>query len=139
MRKYEEMTRADSCLARARDEEMTFVLLGRDVAAPAAIRAWIAERIRLGKNRPDDAQVREAEQCARTMEADRPGPATTEDPRDPAALPIAEMVRCARWTINLIQVGGLIPRDVAADLACHVLALAGALEGRTRWTVGDPR
>jgi hypothetical protein len=58
-------------MARARDDEMTFVLLGRDQAAPVAIRAWIAERIRLGKNRPDDAQVLEAEQCARTMEAER--------------------------------------------------------------------
>lgn len=65
------MTDPSSCMGKARDDEMTFVLLGRDVAAPAAIRAWIAERIRLGRNRPDDPQVVEAEQCARTMEAER--------------------------------------------------------------------
>jgi hypothetical protein len=51
---------------------MTFVLLGRDAAAPAAIRAWIVERIRLGKNQPGDEQIIEAEECARSMEAERP-------------------------------------------------------------------
>jgi hypothetical protein len=52
---------------RARDDELTFVLLGRDAAAPAAIRAWIAERIRLGKNRVGDVQLIDAEMCAQTM------------------------------------------------------------------------
>jgi hypothetical protein len=56
---------------KARNDEMTFVLLGRDAAAPVAIRAWIAERIRLGKNSPNDSQVVEAELCARTMEKER--------------------------------------------------------------------
>jgi hypothetical protein len=58
----------NGCMAKARDDEMTFVLLGRDAAAPVAIRAWIAERIRIGKNHPGDSQVTEAEMCARTME-----------------------------------------------------------------------
>lgn len=71
MRKHDELTNPSSCLNRARYHEWTFVLLGRDAAAPAAIRAWIAERIRLGKNTPDDAQVVEAEQCARAMEAEQ--------------------------------------------------------------------
>jgi hypothetical protein len=75
MRKRDELTDPASCMSRARDGEMTFVLLGRDAAAPATIRSWIAERLRLGKNRPDDPQVVEAEQCARTMEAERTGPA----------------------------------------------------------------
>jgi hypothetical protein len=68
MRKQAELTNPESCMGRAGDQEMTFVLLGRDAAAPFAIRAWIAERIRLGKNAPDDPQIREAEECARTME-----------------------------------------------------------------------
>lgn len=71
MRKRDELTDPNSCMCRAHDDEMTFVLLGRDAAAPAAIRAWIEERIRLGKNTRDDPQVIEAEQCARTMEDDR--------------------------------------------------------------------
>jgi hypothetical protein len=73
MRKRDELTSPAACMVRARDDEMTFVLLGRDAAAPAAIRAWIAERIMLGKNRPGDAQVVEAEQCARVMEDERRG------------------------------------------------------------------
>ena len=71
MRKRDELTSPQACMVRARDDEMTFVLLGRDAAAPVAIRAWIAERIRLGKNQPDDAQIVEAEQCAQIMEQER--------------------------------------------------------------------
>jgi hypothetical protein len=58
-------------MSKALDDEMTFVLLGRDRAAPVAIRAWIAERIRLGKNQPNDDQIIEAEVCAIVMEAER--------------------------------------------------------------------
>lgn len=64
MRKRDETTRADTCLARAHSEEMIFVLLGRDPAAPEAIRAWIGARIRLGKNKRDDAQILHALECA---------------------------------------------------------------------------
>jgi hypothetical protein len=71
MRKRDELTDPRACMVRARDDEMTFVLRARDAAAPVAIRAWIAERVRLGKNRPDDPQVVEAERCARIMEAER--------------------------------------------------------------------
>jgi hypothetical protein len=48
MRKKDELTDPGSCMSRAGDEEMTFVLLGRDAAAPVAIRAWIEERVRIG-------------------------------------------------------------------------------------------
>lgn len=50
MLKRDELTDPNSCLSRAKDDEMCFVLLGRDYAAPLAIVAWIDERIRLGKN-----------------------------------------------------------------------------------------
>lgn len=70
MRKSEELTNPESCMMRAYPDEMTFVLLERDKAAPVAIRAWIRERIRLGKNTPDDAQIIEAEACAKYMEAE---------------------------------------------------------------------
>jgi hypothetical protein len=72
VRKLDELTNPNSCMSKAKDGEMTFVLLGRDAAAPAAIRAWIKERIRLGKNQPGDRQVTEAAACADTMEAERP-------------------------------------------------------------------
>lgn len=71
MRKHAELKNPQSCMSRARLEEMTFVLLGRDAAAPVAIRAWIKERIRIGKNRLGDAQLVEAESCAMRMEIER--------------------------------------------------------------------
>lgn len=73
MIKRHELNDSQSTLSRADDYEMLFILLGRDVAAPVAIRAWIMERIRLGKNQPDDAQILEAELCALRMEAERSG------------------------------------------------------------------
>jgi len=71
MRKHEELTNPSSCMNRARDDEWTFVLLGRDAAAPAAVRAWIEERVRLGKNRRDDAQILEAERWIVTVTAEQ--------------------------------------------------------------------
>jgi len=61
MRKRDELTDPNSCMSRARDDEWTFVLLGRDEAATVAVRAWINERLRLGKNTEDDPQIIEAE------------------------------------------------------------------------------
>lgn len=71
MIKREELRNGDSCLNRALFDEMLFVLLGRDVAAPATIRFWIEERIRLGKNTRDDRQIVEALECAEWMEQHR--------------------------------------------------------------------
>ena len=68
MRKKDELSSANSCMAHAHPDEMVFVLLGRDAAAPAAIRAWADERVRLGKNKADDAQIVEARACADAME-----------------------------------------------------------------------
>lgn len=67
MIKREELTNPASCMSRAKDDEMTFVLLGRDAAAPAAIHAWVSERIRLGKNTVNDSQIIEALRCAEAM------------------------------------------------------------------------
>jgi hypothetical protein len=71
MIKREELTNPKSCMSRAADGEMTFVLLARDVSAPFAIRTWVAERIRRGKNKWDDPQILEAEHCADYMEQQR--------------------------------------------------------------------
>lgn len=70
MRKKDELSKHQTCMNTAHPEEMTFVLLGRDVAAPAAIRAWVAERLRLGKNKETDGQILEALACAMVMEAE---------------------------------------------------------------------
>lgn len=71
MRKCDELNNPASCMSRARQSEMTFVLLGRDQASPQTIRYWCAERIRLGKNKLEDAQIQEALRCAETMEQER--------------------------------------------------------------------
>lgn len=71
MKKSEELTNPNSCMSRAKDDEMTFVLLARDASAPGAIIAWVADRIRSGKNGPRDAQIIEAIACAREMERQR--------------------------------------------------------------------
>ena len=68
MRKFDEITRQNSCLNKAEPDEPLFVLLGRDPAAPSVIRAWVGERLRLGKNGPGDEQVVEAESAAQAME-----------------------------------------------------------------------
>jgi hypothetical protein len=69
--KREELSNPNSCMSRAREDEMTFVLLGRDKAAPVAIHAWVAERLRLGKNTSHDAQITEALNCAAAMDGKR--------------------------------------------------------------------
>lgn len=71
MRKHLEQSDPSSCLSRALPTEMTFVLLGRDEAAPAAIHAWAAERVRLGKNKWSDPQITEAMACADDMQRER--------------------------------------------------------------------
>jgi hypothetical protein len=71
MRKRDELSDPASCLNRADDGEWLFVLLGRDRAAPAAVRAWVEQRVRLGKNRPDDQQIIEAERWAAAVEAEQ--------------------------------------------------------------------
>lgn len=60
MKKIDEIRNPNSCLNKAYQEELLFVLMERDAATPIAIEAWINARIRLGKNAADDAQIREA-------------------------------------------------------------------------------
>lgn len=71
MIKRDELASPHSCLNKARDDEMVFVLLGRDPAAPAAIRAWVQERLLLGKNEVGDQQMIDALRCAKVMEERR--------------------------------------------------------------------
>lgn len=74
MLKCKELEDPNSCLNRADASELVFVLLQRDVAAPHAIRAWVAERIRLGKNVETDDQIQGALGCAVRMERRRKYP-----------------------------------------------------------------
>jgi len=69
MKKFNEREVPNSCWNKAKDDEMLFVLLERDPAAPYAIRAWIERRIELGMNHANDEQILNAKACARFMEA----------------------------------------------------------------------
>jgi hypothetical protein len=68
MLKRDELNNPNSCLSRARIDEMTFVLLARDIAAPDTIRHWCALRCTKGKNKLTDPQIKEALACADEME-----------------------------------------------------------------------
>jgi hypothetical protein len=59
--KCQELANPNSCLNKATDHEWLFVLLGRDLSAPVAVRAWIDDRIKRHLNTRDDAQICEAE------------------------------------------------------------------------------
>lgn len=71
MKKSDEISHENSCFNRAGQDEIMFVLLARDEAAPDTIRMWVRERISRGKNEPHDEQILEALQCARFMEIQR--------------------------------------------------------------------
>lgn len=84
MRKEDELSREHACLQTAHPREMVFVLLSRDAAAPVAIRAWVAERLRTRKNVESDDEIVEAIECARVMETEGrlwtgPYPGLTQD------------------------------------------------------------
>lgn len=71
MIKREELTNPQSCMSRALADEMTFVMLARDIAAPDTIRHWCALRFLMGKNKLTDPQIKEAMACADEMERQR--------------------------------------------------------------------
>jgi hypothetical protein len=68
MLKRIELSNPKSCLNRAADDEMIFVLRGCDVTTPKTIRFWISERIKAGKNKPTDVQIIEADSIALVIE-----------------------------------------------------------------------
>ena len=71
MRKQFELADPTSCLNKAKDNEMVFVLLGRDVCAAETIRDWCQRRILRGKNKLEDPQIQEALSAASIMERER--------------------------------------------------------------------
>ena len=71
MTKVDEIGQPSSCWNKALKDERVFILLARDPAAPATIRAWVAERLQRGLNQFDDKQILEALECADLMERER--------------------------------------------------------------------
>lgn len=68
MRKCEELIDPGSCLNKARNDELLFVLLERDRAFPATVRFWAEERIRLQLNLPGDPKIVSARAVADEVE-----------------------------------------------------------------------
>lgn len=60
LNKKQQIENPNSCLNKARDDELIFVLLARDEAAQLAVAAWIEARIKSGKNKPGDAKIQSA-------------------------------------------------------------------------------
>jgi hypothetical protein len=71
MMKVNEILDQNSCFNSALPKELIFVLLERDLSAPVAIRAWVEHRVMIGKNKFDDAQIREAIFIAELMEKEQ--------------------------------------------------------------------
>jgi hypothetical protein len=60
MIKREELANPNSCLNKAADDEVIFVLRGKDDAFGAAVRGWIEDRIASGKNKETDDKIVDA-------------------------------------------------------------------------------
>lgn len=71
MRKRDEMAEPDSCLNKARNDEILFVLRSDDPAAPATIRAWVELRVAMKMNNRGDAKILSALSDAVAMEVER--------------------------------------------------------------------
>jgi hypothetical protein len=68
MIKSAERSNTNSCWNKAWDDELVFVLLERDESTPVAIRAWVADRLKRGKNKPNDPQIVAALEDAHSIE-----------------------------------------------------------------------
>ena len=68
MTRKDEIRDPNSCLNKAADGELVFVLREKDAAGAAAIRAWAEERFRLGLNAHDDDKITEAYRIADAWE-----------------------------------------------------------------------
>lgn len=66
--KRENLLELHSCFNKAEDDEPLFILLGRDASAPVALRFWIEDRIKRGKNKRDDPQIQDAERVITQMQ-----------------------------------------------------------------------
>ena len=67
MIKSEELSNPNSCLNKAKDDEILFVVLDRDLSFADTIRYWIGKRIELGLNQPGDSKLVEAEETAQKV------------------------------------------------------------------------
>ncbi len=67
MIKSEELSNPNSCLNKAKDDEILFVLLDRDLAFADTVRYWIEKRIQFGLNKREDLKMIEAANCVQKV------------------------------------------------------------------------
>jgi hypothetical protein len=60
MQKRDELADPKSCLNKAGDDELIFVLREKDPAIVSTVLHWINTRIEMGANKPDDPKLAEA-------------------------------------------------------------------------------
>ena len=70
MRRIDEVRNPLSCLNKAKDDELIFVLLARDPCAVETVRFWASTRVSKGINKPTDQKIAEALAWADKVEAD---------------------------------------------------------------------
>lgn len=94
MIKRRELTDPNSCLNKAADDELLFVLIGRDEDMADTVRYWTRRRIRRGKNRADDAQIIEALQLADTLDRMHKPPTARRQPPELGTINVTTCVVC---------------------------------------------
>lgn len=67
MLKEAELSNPNSCINKAGEGEMVFVLRAKDPVSPGLIEEWIQRRIDTGLNGPLDEKIQEAYRCASIM------------------------------------------------------------------------
>lgn len=73
MRKKDEVADPNSCLNKAKDDDILFVLKDTDQAMVDTVLYWIKRRIELGLNQQGDAKMTEAAQLANAVRMKQSG------------------------------------------------------------------
>lgn len=68
MKKKDEINDPNSCLSKAGDDEIIFVLRAKDPVAPDTIRMWLNLRVIRGHNEASDKKIHDARSLAEQME-----------------------------------------------------------------------
>lgn len=146
MIKRREISDPNSYLNRSADGEVLFVLMGRDAAAPATIQFWISQRVLLGKNAPDDAQLLEAKECAKKM-ARQSGTLAKEAPAaccisyaSHVAIPLtSQSFDCRDWARLFVEMVSRDPSIASNQDAMRTWFSAALMRGYDEARRQDPK
>jgi hypothetical protein len=144
-RKHEELIDPNSCLNKARDDEMLFILCGDDRSAPSTVMDWIRHRVEFGQNAPTDGKLQCAGSVAEIMDRERvdreASGAEGKDGTGEAPAQAAGGERRSWWDAmdGQPEAVSLPDMDYRVDAMLEALgkgtAVAGAFTARSRGTV----